>query len=142
MRVSISAECRVAASPRRHVVVTAGNHDSPSFLDAPRELLKFLNIHVVGCASDSAADEVMVIKRPDGPPGALLDGLSHPGAVRLVAEAGDREHDVELELSEKLAGHGVLRNVVPAFRRAVKYSTNKFYKRIYSPMPGRVKREP
>jgi DNA repair protein SbcD/Mre11 len=42
--------CRVAASPR-HVVVTAGNHDSPSFLDAPRELLKFLNIHVVGCAN-------------------------------------------------------------------------------------------
>jgi DNA repair protein SbcD/Mre11 len=43
--------CRVAASPRRHVVVTAGNHDSPSFLDAPRELLKFLNIHVMGCAN-------------------------------------------------------------------------------------------
>jgi len=40
--------CRAAASPARHVVVTAGNHDSPSFLEAPRELLKSLNIHVVG----------------------------------------------------------------------------------------------
>ena len=39
--------CRVATSPRRHVAVTAGNHDSPSFLNAPRELLKFLNVHVV-----------------------------------------------------------------------------------------------
>ena len=27
--------CRVAASSNRHVVVTAGNHDSPSFLNAP-----------------------------------------------------------------------------------------------------------
>jgi exonuclease SbcD len=32
--------CRVASSRCRHVVVIAGNHDSPSFLDAPRELLK------------------------------------------------------------------------------------------------------
>ena len=48
--------CRVAASSNRHVVVTAGNHDSPSFLNAPRELLKFLNVHVVGCASDPPAD--------------------------------------------------------------------------------------
>ncbi|MDZ4186401.1 MAG: exonuclease subunit SbcD, partial [Desulfuromonadales bacterium] len=24
--------CRVAATPSRHVVITAGNHDSPSFL--------------------------------------------------------------------------------------------------------------
>jgi len=31
--------CRIAASSCRHVVVTAGNHDSPSFLNAPRELL-------------------------------------------------------------------------------------------------------
>ncbi len=45
--------CRVAAAPNRHVVVTAGNHDSPTFLNAPRELLKFLNIHVIGCVSES-----------------------------------------------------------------------------------------
>jgi DNA repair protein SbcD/Mre11 len=31
--------CRVAASSCRHVVVVAGNHDSPSFLNAPKELL-------------------------------------------------------------------------------------------------------
>ena len=40
--------CRMAVSSNRHVVVTAGNHDSPSFLNAPRELLKCLNVHVVG----------------------------------------------------------------------------------------------
>jgi len=40
--------CRVAASACRHVVVVAGNHDSPSFLNAPKELLKALDVHVVG----------------------------------------------------------------------------------------------
>ena len=27
--------CEAAKGPCRHVVITAGNHDSPSFLDAP-----------------------------------------------------------------------------------------------------------
>ena len=40
--------CRVAASSCRHIVVVAGNHDSPSFLNAPKELLKALDVHVVG----------------------------------------------------------------------------------------------
>jgi len=40
--------CRVAASCCRHVVVVAGNHDSPSFLNAPKELLRALNVYVVG----------------------------------------------------------------------------------------------
>jgi exonuclease SbcD len=32
----------------KDVVVTGGNHDSPDRLNAPRELLKVLNVHVVG----------------------------------------------------------------------------------------------
>ena len=40
--------CRVAGSCCRHVVAIAGNHDSPSFLEAPRELLRALDVHVVG----------------------------------------------------------------------------------------------
>lgn len=42
--------CRVAASTCRHVVVVAGNHDSPSFLNAPKELLRTLDVHV-GCSA-------------------------------------------------------------------------------------------
>ncbi|MDD2999240.1 MAG: exonuclease subunit SbcD, partial [Candidatus Riflebacteria bacterium] len=47
--------CRVAGSCCRHVVVVGGNHDSSSFLDAPKELLKGLNVHVVGAASGCPA---------------------------------------------------------------------------------------
>ena len=50
-----------ATSSCRHVVVTAGNHDSPSFLNAPRELLRALNVHVVGHATENSADEVLVL---------------------------------------------------------------------------------
>jgi len=53
--------CRVAASCCRHVVVVAGNHDSPSFLSAPKELLRTLNVYVVGSITEALEDEVLVI---------------------------------------------------------------------------------
>ncbi|MDO4643436.1 MAG: exonuclease SbcCD subunit D C-terminal domain-containing protein [Cardiobacteriaceae bacterium] len=40
--------CQVATTNCRHVVIIAGNHDSPSFLDAPREILRALHVHVIG----------------------------------------------------------------------------------------------
>ncbi|MFO8240517.1 MAG: exonuclease SbcCD subunit D C-terminal domain-containing protein [Dissulfuribacterales bacterium] len=54
--------CRVATSCCRHVVVIGGNHDSPSFLNAPKELLRALNVYVVGAMTDVLADEVIVLK--------------------------------------------------------------------------------
>ena len=50
----------------RHVVITGGNHDSPSMLNAPRELLQALNIHVVGEASEELEDEVIEWKNEQG----------------------------------------------------------------------------
>ena len=35
----------------RHVIIVAGNHDSPSFLEAPKQLLKSFNIHIIGSMS-------------------------------------------------------------------------------------------
>jgi len=54
--------CRVAASVCRHIVIIAGNHDSPSFLNAPKELLRVLNVYVVGAVSDNPEDEVVTLK--------------------------------------------------------------------------------
>jgi len=48
------------ASACHNVVIIAGNHDSPTFLNAPKEVLKFLNIHVVGAVTDDLNDEVLV----------------------------------------------------------------------------------
>ncbi|MDU9047807.1 MAG: exonuclease subunit SbcD [Candidatus Electrothrix sp. Rat3] len=58
--------CRVAASSCRHLVVTAGNHDSPTFLSAPRELLRALNIHVLAALPSSPVEEVLVLKNQAG----------------------------------------------------------------------------
>lgn len=53
--------CKVATSCCQHVVVTGGNHDSPSFLDAPGELLHALDIHVIGAVNDSIEREVITL---------------------------------------------------------------------------------
>lgn len=52
---------RVANSPCQHVVIVAGNHDSPSLLDAPKQVLQFLNVHVIGTACTDVADEVLLL---------------------------------------------------------------------------------
>lgn len=42
------------------IVVTAGNHDSPTMLDAPGELLGRMNIHIVGRCEDEAVEREIV----------------------------------------------------------------------------------
>lgn len=46
-----------------HVVVIAGNHDSPAQIEAPQQLLKLLRTHVIGQWSDHAQD--VLIPLPD-----------------------------------------------------------------------------
>ena len=56
----------------RTVVITGGNHDSPMLLNAPRDLLSAFDIHVVGRATADPANEVVVIRNPDGHPAAVV----------------------------------------------------------------------
>ena len=63
---------RLSATGCRHAVITGGNHDSPTFLDAPKNLLGALNIHVVGSATGNPEDEVFVLKDDDGKTEAIV----------------------------------------------------------------------
>jgi DNA repair protein SbcD/Mre11 len=98
--------CRVAAAANRHVVVTAGNHDSPSFLNAPKELLRFLNVHVVGCASDSPADELIVVPGPDQEPSLIVCAIPYLRDRDIrIAEAGESVEDKEKKIIEGIRAH-------------------------------------
>jgi len=98
--------CRVAAAPHRHVVITAGNHDSPSFLNAPRELLKFLNIHVVGFAADSPAGEVIVIAGPDDEARLIVCAVPYLRDRDIrTAEAGESIADKERKIIAGIRSH-------------------------------------
>ncbi len=64
--------CRMVNSVCRYIVIIAGNHDSPSFLDAPKNLLKTLNIHVIGTKKENPADEVIVLNDKNNHPAAII----------------------------------------------------------------------
>lgn len=98
--------CRVAASSCRHVVVIAGNHDSPSFLEAPRELLQALQVHVIGQASEDGADEVLLLQDADGQAELLVCAVPYlrDRDVR-VAEAGESLEEKEQKLAAGIREH-------------------------------------
>ncbi len=94
-----------SGSPCRHVVVIAGNHDSPAFLDAPAGLLSGMNIHVTGRAR-SPEEETFLLCGAGGEPELVVcavpflrdrdlyraaDGDSMDERDRLMAE-GMKDH--------------------------------------------------
>ena len=97
--------CQVAASPCRHVVIVAGNHDSPSFLNAPRELLRALHVYVIGNSTEPA-DEVLVLRDGEGTPELIVCAVPYlrDRDIRQV-EAGESVADKERKLLEGIRGH-------------------------------------
>ncbi len=98
--------CRVAASSCRHVVVVAGNHDSPSFLNAPKELLKALDVHVVGSSTESPEDEVLVLRNEQDAPELIVCAVPYLRDRDIrVAEAGESVEDKERKLIDGIRTH-------------------------------------
>ena len=98
--------CRIAASSCRHVVVIAGNHDSPSFLNAPRELLKALDVHVIGSASEAPDDEVLVLRNERSEPELIVCAVPYLRDRDIrVSEAGESVEDKERKLIDGIRNH-------------------------------------
>jgi exonuclease SbcD len=97
--------CRIAGSCCRHVVVIAGNHDSPSFLNAPKDLLRALNVYVVGSISGSLDDEVIVLYADDKPE-AIVCAVPYlrDRDIRTV-EPGETIDDKNTKLVEGMKRH-------------------------------------
>lgn len=100
--------CRVAASSCRHVVCIAGNHGSPSFLNTLKELLKALNIHVVGSGSSSEfpEDEVPVFSNEQGIPELIVCAVPYLRDRDIrVAKAGESVDDKERKIIDGILTH-------------------------------------
>lgn len=62
----------VSDSCCKHIVITAGNHDSPTLLDAPKALLKALNIHVIASVPENLEEELVLIENSIGEPQLMI----------------------------------------------------------------------
>ncbi|MGB0839409.1 MAG: exonuclease SbcCD subunit D C-terminal domain-containing protein [Chitinophagales bacterium] len=81
-----------------NIVVVGGNHDSIANLDAPKELLKYFKIHVIGGACSNIADEVVEIKSSTN---KLIGAI---GAVPFL-----RERDIKAAVAGEVYKERVLR---------------------------------
>jgi DNA repair protein SbcD/Mre11 len=97
---------RVARSACRHVVVIAGNHDSPSLLDAPQTLLRALDVHVVGASGADPADEVLILQDEAGAAELIVCAVPHlrDRDMRL-SEPGESAEDKERKLIQGIRAH-------------------------------------
>jgi exonuclease SbcD len=90
----------------RHVVLIAGNHDSPSLLDAPKGLLHQLNVHVVGGPCDPIEEEAIVLFDKNGAPELIVCAIPFLRDRDLrVAEAGESIDDKNRKLITGLRNH-------------------------------------
>ena len=99
--------CRVAGSSCcHHIVITAGNHDSPSFLNAPKELLRVLNVHVIGALTENHEDEVLALGKDAGDESVIVCAVPYlrDKDIRSVA-AGESADDKSRKLREGVQNH-------------------------------------
>ncbi len=96
---------KVASTSCQHIVVIAGNHDSPSFLNAPKELLRELNVYVIGSITESIEDEVLLLTS-NNQPQAIICAVPYlrDRDVR-VAEPGETIDDKNAKLIEGISQH-------------------------------------
>lgn len=97
---------RVAASSCRHLVIVGGNHDSATFLNAPRDLLRVLDIHVIGHASADPADDLVILRDLDNVPEAIVCAVPYLRDRDIrQAEAGESAEDKERKLVAGIRRH-------------------------------------
>ncbi len=90
-----------------NVVVIAGNHDSPSLLDAPKEVLLALQVHVVGAIDrENLEKEVVVIRDNAENPLGIICAVPYlrEGDLRFCVP-GETDRDVQKWVVEGTRAH-------------------------------------
>jgi len=105
----------VVKSGCKNVLIVGGNHDSPSFLNAPKVLLAALNVCVIGNVSENIEDEVILIEDIDEQPLAIVcavpflrerdisrftEGEAYSDRSKRIAENIRKHYEKVAELAE------------------------------------------
>ena len=97
---------RTIRSSCRHIVIVAGNHDSPAFLDAPQQLLKVLDIHVIGHGNHAPEEEVLVLHDEYRNPELIVCAVPYLRDRDIrTSEAGESADRKEEKLLEGIRTH-------------------------------------
>jgi exonuclease SbcD len=89
-----------------HIIITGGNHDAPSLLNAIQPLVKDQGIYIVGAATEFPADEVVLLRDAAGIPQAIVCAVPYlrDRDVRL-SESGQSPDDKHMALVTGIRDH-------------------------------------
>ncbi|MBC7553617.1 MAG: exonuclease SbcCD subunit D C-terminal domain-containing protein [Taibaiella sp.] len=96
----------------RHLVIIGGNHDSVSTLNAPKELLRQMDIHITGGVPEQVHEEIIPIKAKDGTLEAIVCAIPflRDKDIRLSV-SGETSAERETRIKQGIAAH--YRQLVP-----------------------------
>ncbi|HSI69060.1 MAG TPA: exonuclease SbcCD subunit D C-terminal domain-containing protein [Gillisia sp.] len=100
------------------LILTGGNHDSPAMLDAPAEILRELDMHVVGGLPENLEEVIIPLKNRDGRVEVVIAALPYLRDSDLRS-AGDG-HTYEDRLEALRSG------IQLTFSRAAEICKNKY----------------
>ncbi|MFZ2899017.1 MAG: exonuclease SbcCD subunit D C-terminal domain-containing protein [Saprospiraceae bacterium] len=93
---------RLLTTSCRHIVITAGNHDSPAMLEAPREVLEVLSVHVVA----TPENELLELKNAQGQTEAIVAAVPFLRESHLrYATIGESAEERTTKLREAIKTH-------------------------------------
>lgn len=90
----------------REVIIIGGNHDSISTLNAPKELLKYFNVHIVGGVPEVFTDQIIPISNADGDVELVVCAVPflRDRDIRLSI-SGESAEEREARLKEGICSH-------------------------------------
>ena len=97
---------KMQATVCRDIVVVGGNHDSPTLLNASRQLLRQLRIHVIGGVPTDPTEQVLSLAETNGRPGLVVCAVPflRDRDIRL-AMAGETPDERQIRIRQSIAGH-------------------------------------
>lgn len=97
-----------------YVIITAGNHDSISTLKAPKQLLEFMNVHVI-TSGDTDENELISIYREDKLQGVICAVPFLRDSIVRKAVSGQTSNEKESSLNT-----GIKQHYIDVYEEAIK----------------------
>ena len=79
------------------LIITGGNHDSPAMLNAPAEILRELEVHVIGGLPEKIKDLIIPIKNKEGATDLVIAALPYLREADLRSAGESQTYEDRLE---------------------------------------------
>lgn len=97
---------KAAQAGARHILITAGNHDSPAFLTAASNILRTLKVYVIGSVTENVEDEIIVLRDAGGGAEAIVCAVPYlPERDARRFQPDEDIADRERRLAAGIAAH-------------------------------------